>query len=62
MGDIEILAVGHMPDKLCSICRSKSAVALAIARSGLTYAAIGVCEDCRPIVERKVDKDPGMMN
>ena len=51
-----------MPSKLCSICRSKDAVALAIARSGLTYAAIGVCEDCRPIVERKVDKDPGMMN
>jgi len=60
--DIEVISIGNLPDESCSICRSEVAVCLAIVRSDSTYAAIGVCEKCRPIVDRKLGKDPGMMN
>jgi hypothetical protein len=56
--DLEVLAMGEIPDDFCGVCMIEEGVYIAIAKAGGEYGALFVCDKCAGLVKERMMKRP----
>jgi len=54
--DLEVLAMGEIPDDFCGVCMVEDGRYIAIARAGGEYGALFVCDKCAGLVKDRIMK------